>query len=317
MKRVLSGMKPTNSLHIGNYCGAISNIKKLSNYQIFLFSADLHSLTYSACARKLSINIIKNYLAVLSDKYDYYIQSDFPQLCEISWYLSCVCPSGQLARMTQFKSQTQDVNSGYLFYPILMAADILSIKAESVAVGEDQIQHVELARDIANFFNKKHNCHIFGEPQAILTQGARIKNFQDVKRKMSKSDESNLGVIFLDDSDDEIDKKVSKAQTDQFAMPDHVESIKDTRPQIYNLCEVFSSITCTSFEQIQKKYGGGYISIFKNDLKQAIIQIVDPIRTFCKKTSDLEVENFLLKKKPKINQILNDSLSSVRSILFS
>lgn len=317
MKRVLTGIKPTNRLHIGNYFGSILNIKKIPNCQNFLFVADLHSLTTTIPHRKDAINIIKTYLAVLSDKHEYYIQSDFSQVCEISWYLSCICPSGQLNRMTQFKSQTNEVNSGYLFYPLLMAADILGIKADIVAVGEDQKQHIELARDLAGFFNKKYNSHVFIEPQPTITQGCRIKNLQDINKKMSKTEGSEIGTIFLDDSADEISKKVLRAQTDNFPMPENINSIKKERPQIYNLCEIFSLSTDYTFEQIEKNYGGKYISDFKNDLKQAIIQLVEPIKEFCQTTPDIEIENLLLRKQPKINQIFNDCLKSIRSILIT
>jgi tryptophanyl-tRNA synthetase len=316
MERILTGIKPTNSLHIGNYCGSIINMKNASsNGEMFVFVADLHALTTSHAPRSQSINIMKYYLSILPNEYLYYIQSDFPQVCEISWYLSCVCSSGQLHRMTQFKSQSKDVNSGYLFYPVLMAADIISVSANLVAVGEDQRQHVELARSIVQTLNHRHKLAIT-EPRALLADAARIKNLQDATKKMSKSDEDETGTIFLDDSPDIISKKISRARTDSLLMPTNIEDIANARPEIYNLCKIFSAMSGKSFKHIEETYGDAYISIFKKDLQQCMIEQLNPIRKFHLQMSDEEIENFLDSKKERMNKIFNDSLALIKSAFF-
>ncbi len=219
MSRILSGIRPTGTLHLGNYLGAIQQwIELQTKHDVFYMVADLHAITTPYKPEELQNNIrntVLDYLAAGLDpeKATIFVQSHVPEHSELMWLLGTITPVGELQRMVQFKEKSEqhkDFNqAGILNYPILMAADILLYKAMSVPVGDDQNQHVELARDLAKKFNREYG-QTFPEPKAILTSGKRIMDLADPEQKMSKSLGGGIG---LNDSPEEIAKKLKKAVT--------------------------------------------------------------------------------------------------------
>lgn len=321
MYKILSGIKPTNRLHIGNFFGLIQTLQKLeeefSSSEFFLFSADLHALTQGNIEKSSVLYIIKVFIALLNKKHNYYIQSDFCQITEISWFLTCFVSTGALQRMTQYKSLNDklNINAGYLFYPVLMSADILAFDINKVPVGIDQKQHIELTRDIAQLFNHKiPNSFVLPEP--IISSAVKIKDLQDASKKMSKSTANQLGTLFLDDDTETIIKKIKKATTDSEMMPSDVEEIIHTRAEVYNLCNIFKHITNQPFSHIEKEYGGKYISVFKKDLSDLMVDFIANIREKIKNIDNEEVLNILKNKKPYINNLLDEKLKKLKTNLF-
>lgn len=321
--RLIIGAQPNNNIHLGNYFGAIfpiMNIEKVQkNLELFIFSADLHAFTTTEkVERKNIFNFIKTMLCFLSNNHVFYIQSDFLQIPYLSWLLSPHTTVGDLMRMTQFKSKSEKFNEncGLLTYPVLMAADILGIKADFVGAGIDQEQHVELARRIGDHFNKTYNKEIFPMPYLFETCGLKIKDLQDSTAKMSKSAENQDGVLYLLDDEKTITQKIAKAKTDSLMMPVNIESIKESRLEIYNLCEIYRGITDISFETMQQKFGNGYLSAFKKDLAEKLIIFNSNFKKNFNSISDQEVENLLIKNRNYVNSILNKTLLEVNSLLF-
>jgi len=224
MKTIVSGIQPTGNLHIGNYLGAVKNwleLQKNNEYQLYIFIADLHSLTGKLSAEELNkqtkITIAELLaLGINPDKVTFFKQSAIKEHTELAWFFSCVTPISELYRMTQFKdkseAQTKNINSGLLTYPILQAADILLYKGDAVPVGEDQVQHIELTRDTARWFNKKYKTNFFPETKHLLTHIPKIKSLLEPGKKMSKSLGSGH-VIELADEPEVIQKKLNKAVT--------------------------------------------------------------------------------------------------------
>ncbi len=218
-KNLVSGIRASGQPHIGNYLGAIKQFIELQGkYDCYFFIADLHSLTTPfepKTIHKLSLEVAADYLAIGidPDKAALFLQSQIPQHAELAWILNCITPIGELERMTQFKEkaaqQKENINSGLLNYPVLMAADILLYKAEAVPVGEDQIQHLELARTLARKFNSLFG-KTFPEPKPLLSSAVRVKSLSDPAKKMSKTGDEAL---LLSDSPDEIARKLKKAVT--------------------------------------------------------------------------------------------------------
>lgn len=328
MKRCVTGVKPTNKLHLGNYCGIIPTIQELKNkgHEIFLFSADLHSLTSpTKDLLSESLEVIKFFLACLGEDFTYYIQSEFYQSPYLSWILSCNTTFGALNRMTQFKSvnDKESINAGYLYYPVLMAADILLVEAEIVPVGYDQTQHIELTRDLAETFNKRYG-KCFVVPEAFYSESPKVFDLQNPERKMSKTIAEELrhvdlsiahkGTIFFEDEDDVLIEKIKKAKTDSLPMPENISEICATRKEIHNLCLIYSVITQKSFEEIEKEFAGKYISIFKNSLQEAIVQFVRPIREQMKKISYSDVRSILDVHKHLVNEVQERTLLNVKKL---
>ena len=330
MKRSISGIKPTNKLHIGNYCGVIPNILELKNlgYETILFAPDLHALTSNNRKEILedSKEIIKFFISCLGYNFDFFIQSDFYHSTYLSWIFACETSVGSLNRMTQFKSieDKNSINSGYLYYPLLMAADILLLDVELVPVGLDQTQHIELARNIGENFNKKYK-ELFKIPKAYYSSVPKIFDLQNPNRKMSKTipkDKLNLrekdaykGVIFFQDKDEEIEYKILKAKSDGLKMPDNIESIKETRKEIYNLCSLYKIVSNKSFKEIQEEFKEKNISEFKRSLINQTVNFIEPIRSKMNSISDREVEKVLLKSKKKIYNLMEQKIQKVKSLI--
>lgn len=273
MKPVLvSGIQPTGRLHIGNYLGMLKNAVELQNsgkYNCYYFIADLHSLTEAYDPNEKAKQILElaaDFIAAGLDpkKSVIFQQSQIPAHAELSWILNTITPMGELQRMTQFKekseSQRQNENAGLFDYPVLMAADILLYETKFVPVGDDQDQHLELARMLARKFNAKFG-RTFVEPQGLHTPTPRVMSLSDPTKKMSKSQPG--GCLFIDDSLEEIKRKIARATTDSGSEIKHDEKKK---PGISNLLEIYSSLSGKIVPQVEKKFAGKNYSAFKADL---------------------------------------------------
>ncbi len=278
MKRLLTGMRITSKIHIGNYYGVIPTLLRNADSEILLFAADLHSLTNDI--RCDYYEVMKLFIATTEGMdVKYYVQSAFDQFATAAWFFVCNTSIGDLKRMTQFKTQNHkdSVNSGYLFYPTLMCADVLLPMATHVPVGIDQVQHMELVRDVAKVMNNRYDCG-FIVPEYVTNDSFRIMDLREPNKKMSKSSYSEQGTIYLKDTPDMIHKKVMGAKTDALMMPEDIESVKDTRTEIYALCCLFTYVTGKDFAYIESEFGGHYASKFKDALSVALIDKFDPLR---------------------------------------
>jgi tryptophanyl-tRNA synthetase len=282
MKTVLSGIQPTGNLHLGNYLGSIANwIDLQTNHRCIFGVMNLHAITLPQDPKELQKNVMDAtavYLACGLDpkKSTIFVQSEVAQHAELAWVLGTITPMGWLNRMTQFKEKSADnENLGLYSYPVLMAADILLYKADLVPVGEDQKQHLELTRDLAGAFNRRYNTEYFKLPEPMILKAVkRIMSLQDGTKKMSKSDESDLSRINLEDSADVILKKVKKAKTD--SLP--TINFDEARPEIYNLLNIFSAASGKSPEDLAKEYETAGSGKFKNDLAESLIEKLRPIQ---------------------------------------
>ncbi|MBQ9298139.1 MAG: tryptophan--tRNA ligase [Clostridia bacterium] len=284
-KRVLSGIQATGKLTLGNYLGALNTwVKMQEEYECYYMIADLHTLTVRREAeelRKNTLNLIAMYIAAGLDPENntIFIQSHIPAHSELSWILGCYTYMGELNRMTQFKDKSakhaDNINSGLFTYPVLMAADILIYNADYVPVGEDQRQHLELTRDIAERFNS-----IYGETFVIpegytKKEGARIMGLQNPEAKMSKSSTNPNDVIFLEDEPEVIMKKFKKAVTDSEGI---VKYNPETKPGISNLMEIYSVITGKTKEEIEKEFEGQGYGFFKEAVGKAVVEKLKPVQ---------------------------------------
>lgn len=266
MKRMLSGIKPTGQLTLGNYIGALRNfVKYQDEYEMYVFIANLHCITEYQEPLQLSKNLtdaIALYLACGLDpkKSTIFLQTDVKAHAELGYIMACNTYLGELNRMTQFKDKTakneKNLTAGLYTYPCLMAADILLYNADYVPVGDDQKQHVELTRDIAQRFNNKYG-ETFKVPEPLIAKvGARIMSLSDPSKKMSKSDETNKGCIYLLDDLKVARKKIMSAVTDSIGI---IQLDKENQPGLYNLIEIASSLTDRSMNAIVDEFAGqGY-----------------------------------------------------------
>jgi tryptophanyl-tRNA synthetase len=277
MKHILvSGMQPTGRLHIGNYLGALKNFVDLQNsgkYRCQFFLADLHALTEGPAPDTLSKNIVHltaDYLAAGLDpkKVAIYQQSLIPAHSELAWILNTIAPMGELERMTQFKDksarQEENINMGLFDYPVLMTADIILYNAEFIPVGDDQLQHLELARTLARKFNARFG-KTFVEPKGLLTQTPRVMSLKDPAKKMSKSEPD--GCLFLDDSPEEIRQKLARAVTDSGS---EIFYDPKEKPGLSNLLEIYGAFTDKDPHAIAIAFEGKKYS----DLKAALADLI-------------------------------------------
>lgn len=283
-KVVFSGVQPSGALTIGNYIGAIRNwIDLQDKYNCFYCIVDLHAITVPQVPkdlRKNTLDLLALYLASGLDpeKSTIFIQSHVSAHAELTWVLNTMSYMGQLSRMTQFKEKSKNhegnINSGLFTYPVLMAADILLYQTEFVPVGEDQKQHLELARDLAERFNNRYS-ETFRVPEPLIQKvGARIMSLQDPEFKMSKSDVNENGYILLLDEPDVISRKMKRAVTDSFAEIKY----RDEQPGIKNLVNIYSAFTGEPVEEIVNKYEGKGYGKFKGDLAEVVIEGLRPIQ---------------------------------------
>ena len=283
-KRVLTGLQPTGVITLGNYIGAIKQmVEYQEKYESYIFIADMHAITINQDPNILRENIkslVALYIAcgIDPDKNIIYIQSDNPYIGNISWMLECNTYYGELSRMTQFKDKSKknaNFTSGLLTYPILMAADILSMDADYVPVGIDQKQHVELARDIAIRYNKKYG-ETFKIPEPILkTNGTKIGDLQTPDKKMSKSSENQKGVIRLLDDVEIIRKKIMSATTDSEMI---VKYDPINKPGISNLISIYSSLTNRTIENIEEEFIDSNYGNFKKKVADVVVDTITQIQ---------------------------------------
>lgn len=283
-KRIVSGVQPTGNLHLGNYLGAIRRWVDIQNdAQCLFFLADLHAITVPQDPEKLLASVRETTAAYIACGIDPKKSIIFPQSAiaahsELAWILSCNTPMGWLNRMTQFKEKAgkdkEKAPLGLYSYPVLMAADILLYKATHVPVGEDQKQHIELARDIAGAFNREVKTDFFPLPEPMIGQeAARIMSLRDGTKKMSKSDESDYSRINLTDDLEAIALKFRKAKSDM------VEgmSLAEDRPEAANLLGIYAALKGISKEQAVRECGDLNFSAFKNLLTEVAIEKLSPI----------------------------------------
>ena len=288
MKRLVSGIQPSGTITLGNYIGAIKNFVKLQNEfdecEFFVFIADLHAITVPQEKLKLRENIkslAAIYVACGLDpkKVHLFIQSEIPAHAMLGYVMECTSYIGEMERMTQFKDkkvkQTQGVSCSLLTYPALMAADILLYDADLVPVGQDQKQHLELTRNLAERFNQKYgDTFVLPEPY-IAGSGAKIMSLQSPDKKMSKSDPNPKGYIALLDDDSVIRKKIMSAVTDSIGT---ISYDPEQRPGISNLLTIYSCVTNESIDLIVNKYQGKGYAEFKSDLADAVVNHLKPIK---------------------------------------
>ena len=285
-KKVLfSGMQATGNLTLGNYLGALKNWLTLSDeYECFYSVVDLHSITVRqdpAELRKRARNLLTLYIAAGLDpqKNCIYYQSHVSGHSELSWILNCFTYMGELNRMTQFKDKSakhaDNINAGLFTYPVLMAADILLYQADVVPVGKDQLQHLEITRDIAQRFNGVYG-DVFTIPEPYLGKaGAKIMSLQDPMKKMSKSDENPNASIYLMDDKDTIIRKFKRAVTDSEACVRYSEN----QPGIMNLIDIYSACTGKTVADIEKEFDGKGYGDFKLAVGESVADILMPIHT--------------------------------------
>jgi tryptophanyl-tRNA synthetase len=273
MNRIFSGAQPTGNLHLGNYLGAVRNwVRMQKDYECIYCIVDLHAITLwqdPATLRQATREVGAAYIAAGIDPKTSIIfaQSQNGDHAQLAWILNCVGRLGWLNRMTQFKEKAgknrENASVGLYTYPVLMAADILAYKATHVPVGEDQKQHLELARDIAQKFNHDYKIDFFPLPEPVIGgPAARIMSLRDGTKKMSKSDPSDYSRINLTDDADTIAQKVRKAKTDPEPLPSEVDGLK-ARPEAENLVAIYAALMDTTPEEVLRQHGGAQFSGFK------------------------------------------------------
>ncbi|QUL98748.1 MAG: tryptophan--tRNA ligase [Candidatus Fermentithermobacillus carboniphilus] len=284
MKRVFSGVQPSGVIHLGNYFGALKRFVDFQDeHECFYCIVDYHAITVYQDPKELSRQIEDTALYFLAagldpQKVTLFVQSDVPCHAELGWMLQCIATFGELSRMTQFKEKSEGketVSGGLFTYPALMAADILLYDTDYVPVGEDQKQHVELCRDLAERFNSRYGP-TFKVPEPLIPEyGARIKSLQDPTKKMSKSDPNPLSYISLADSKDEVARKIRRAVTDSGR---EVVYRPDEKPALANLLSIYSLCVNKPISEIEEMYRGRGYADFKKDLADVIIQTLEPVQ---------------------------------------
>ena len=288
--RVVSGIQPTGGLHLGNLLGAILRwVRMQEEAECLFFLADLHALTVDVNPNELRSNIREMAAALIASGIDpaksvLFQQSAIPAHAELAWILQCTARMGWLERMTQFKEKSgkhkERSSVGLFTYPVLQAADVLLYRATHVPVGEDQKQHLELARDIAQKFNNDFDVELITLPEPYIPSGAaaRVMSLRDGKAKMSKSDESDMSRINLTDSDDLIAQKIRKARTDAEALPDD-PALLDGRSEAKNLVGIYAAVADETVEQVLARFAGQGFGAFKPALADALVGLLKPLRT--------------------------------------
>ena len=329
-KKIFSGVQPTGNLHLGNYLGAIKNFVELSKdskNQCIFCVVDLHSITTKQDPKKLRDNINETVASFIASGIDpkkniIFNQSRVSAHSEAAWILSCVARMGWLNRMTQFKEKAgkdkEKASVGLYSYPILMAADILLYDATHVPVGDDQKQHLELSRDIAQKFNNEFEVeNFFKIPDPLIQKEfSRIMSLKDGLKKMSKSDSSDASRINLTDNRDQIINKIKKAKTDPLLMPKDSDELK-SRPEARNLISIYSSLTNTKIEKNIEMLSGKNFSEFKELLSQVMVDKIEPITIEIKKILNDRsyIEQILEDGSKKANEIASKKIKEIHKIV--
>ena len=329
-KKIFSGVQPTGNLHLGNYLGAIKNFVELQNEEdnnCIYCVVDLHAITLKQDPKELKNNIRETAATFIAsglnpNKSILFNQSLVPAHSEGSWILSCIARMGWLNRMTQFKEKAgkdkEKASIGLYVYPVLMAADILLYDTTHVPVGEDQKQHLELTRDIAQKFNLDFNSNDFlkiPEPM-IQKEFARIMSLKDGTKKMSKSDPSEMSRINLNDSKEEIENKIKKAKTDTLALPDNIKELEN-RHEAKNLLGIYSSLNNQEINKTIKEFSGKSFSEFKKKLSEIAIEKIYPISLeMSKLKKDFTfIDSVLTDGNAKADTISSKKVSEIKKII--
>jgi len=320
MKRILTGLKPSGELTLGSLIGGIrQTVKYQEEYESFIFVPDMHAITVKQDPKELRERIRKNvalYIAsgINPEKNTIYLQSENLYHTNLSWILECTTYMGEASRMTQYKdksSKGENVTVGLFTYPILMASDILLYDADLVPVGIDQKQHVELARNIAERYNKTYG-ETFKVPEPLIPEvGAKIMDLQDPTKKMSKSDESYKGVILLLDDEKTIRKKIMSAVTDSESK---VYYDKENKPGISNLLTIYSSLKNISIEEAEKHFKDYNYGNLKKDVADVVVEVLLGIQEkYNNLINSNEIDEILDKGRDKTNKIAKAKLEEVFS----
>jgi tryptophanyl-tRNA synthetase len=329
-KKIFSGVQPTGNLHLGNYLGAIKNFVELQNKkenECIFCVVDLHAITVKQDPKELKKNIRETAATFIAcginpNNSIIFNQSMVSAHSEAAWILSCVSRIGWLNRMTQFKEKAgkdkEKASIGLYSYPVLMAADILLYDATHVPVGDDQKQHLELCRDIAQKFNNDFNATDFLKvPEPLIQkQFSRIMSLKDGMKKMSKSDPSDLSRINLTDEKDDIYNKVKRAKTDAMPMPTEIKDFV-ARPEAENLLGIYSSLRNQKLEDSINEFNGKQFSEFKEKLSEILIEKIEPISKKVKRLLNDEkyLDEILLKGSEKADQIASKKIKEIKELV--
>ncbi|MED0657229.1 tryptophan--tRNA ligase [Anoxybacillus ayderensis] len=322
MKTIFSGIQPSGVITLGNYIGAMKQFVELQDdYNCYFCIVDQHAITVPQdrlALRKNIRSLAAFYLAVGIDpnKSTLFIQSEVPAHAQAGWILQCIAYIGELERMTQFKDKSagkEAVSAGLLTYPPLMAADILLYSTDIVPVGEDQKQHIELTRDLAERFNKRYG-DIFTIPEARIPKiGARIMSLTDPTKKMSKSDPNQKSYITLLDDAKTIEKKVKSAVTDSEGI---IRYDKENKPGVSNLLTIYSILANEPIEQLEERYAGKGYGEFKADVAQIIIDALTPIQEkYYELMESSKLDDILDEGAEKANRVASKMLKKMENAI--
>ncbi|MBA1339840.1 MAG: tryptophanyl-tRNA synthetase [Pelagibacterales bacterium] len=329
-KKIFSGVQPTGNLHLGNYLGAIKNFVELNNQKdndcVFCV-VDLHAITVKQNPKELKKNIRETAATFIASGIDpkksiIFNQSSVTAHAEGAWILSCVSKIGWLNRMTQFKEKAgkhkENASIGLYSYPVLMAADILLYDTTHVPVGNDQKQHLELCRDIAQKFNNDFDAPEFlTTPEPLIQKEfSRIMSLKDGKKKMSKSDPSDLSRINLTDEKDQISNKIKKAKTDTMPMPSEQKNLFE-RPEAENLLEIYSSLKNQNLKKSINEFSGKNFSEFKGKLSEILVEKIEPISKEIKKLLDdpKYLDDILQDGSNKADKIASKKIKKIKELV--
>jgi tryptophanyl-tRNA synthetase len=329
-KKIFSGVQPSGNLHLGNYLGAIKNFVELQNEKntdCIYCIVDLHAITVKQDPKELRKSIRETLAAFMASGLDskksiIFNQSSVSAHSEGAWILSCIARMGWLNRMTQFKEKAgkdkEKASIGLYAYPVLMAADILLYDTTHVPVGDDQKQHLELCRDIAQRFNNDFGFSNFLKvPEPLIQKNfSRIMSLKDGTKKMSKSDPSDFSRINLMDDKDKIINKIKKAKTDILPMPNENEELKN-RPEVLNLLGIFSSLSNQTIEKSINEFSGKNFSIFKEKLTNLLIEKIEPISKEINKllNDQKHLDGILHEGAEKANEFASKKIKEMKKIM--
>jgi len=327
MNRIFSGIQPTGNLHLGNYLGAIRNWVKLQkDYSCIFCVVDLHAITLPQDPAQLKAQTREVTAAYIASGIDpeaciLFNQSTVSGHSELAWIFGCLTPLGWLNRMTQFKEkagkQRDEAGLGLYAYPVLMAADILLYKGTHVPVGEDQKQHLELARDIAGAFNRRYGVEFFPLPEPqIFGAATRVMSLRDGTKKMSKSEASDQSRINLTDGPDAVAQKIKRAKTDPANLPEDIKGLEG-RPEAENLLGIYAALTDKTLEQAVAEFAGQQFSAFKPKLADVAVSVMGPIGTEMKRlmADPGYVDGILKRGAERANAIAQPNLKQVFDIV--
>lgn len=325
--RIFSGVQPTGSLHLGNYLGAIRTWARLQDeFEAIYCVVDLHAVTAPHDPKELSRATREVTAGLIASGIDparsiIFNQSMVPEHAELSWLFNCVARLGWLNRMTQFKEKAgknrDQASVGLYAYPVLMAADILAYKATHVPVGEDQKQHLELTRDIAQSFNSTYGLDFFPLPEPqIFGSATRVMSLRDGTKKMSKSDESDYSRINMTDGADEIAQKIRKARTDPDPLPGTVDGLAE-RPEALNLVSIYAALEDIEIDQVIQEYQGQGFSTFKKALADLAVVRLGPVGNEMKRLTaeSGEIDKVLADGAERATQLSRPIVAEVREIM--